>query len=543
MERLSIWFVAAGSAIVLSNPSLAQSNNREGETERSTISVRQVFDPVFRIEPLTQQISGRGGQVIPFTFKIESAQRDTVIEVRPMGLRQQRSGLILNDQANDDGDGIRLVTPQRMTLEANKTGTIEGVIQIPSSNARHHVFGLLVRDLGSQPAGETDDANSGGRTEAQISFVTQYVLRIEVTVEGARNDTADRLVIQDVTVVPVNGRPLLRATVTNPTDATQEFEMRGRMWRSRNDRAPKPVRLVMPVRQSMQSDDRYLAKLLPHATIYMEEMLPQAIASGTYEAELELLAAKRTVVRKSLPVTVNADDFPAQQILVAQTRGGLLISPNQIELSQLRGGNRRVTMQVENHSRQSQRVKLRTLDSSQREADFLIIQPVEFVLAAGAARNVSVILKGQLAPEEPVQYGTLEVAAKESSNEYWETREIPLATIFKPLGRTKIGIDSIVWDQLGTYPSFRTWVENQGNRHLPLDARLTLISDTGQRRQILGGFGKWVMPGRKSELEFRVDQPLVPGAYTMVFELQTGDEPLVLQQNIMISQSVGSTDP
>ncbi len=77
------------------------------------------------------------------------------------------------------------------------------------------------------------------------------------------------------------------------------------------------------------------------------------------------------------------------------------------------------------------------------------------------------------------------------------------------------------------YPAFRSLVINQGTTHLALDARLLIASQSGQRQVLTGGFGKWLLPGQSTNLEFRLDRELTPGNYQLVLEVQNGQESIV----------------
>ena len=57
------------------------------------IVVRESFEPTFRIEPLVNRLNGRSNEELPFKFNIESANRDTTVEIVPIGLAQDISGL------------------------------------------------------------------------------------------------------------------------------------------------------------------------------------------------------------------------------------------------------------------------------------------------------------------------------------------------------------------------------------------------------------------------------------------------------------------
>jgi hypothetical protein len=503
---------------------------------RQRVTVQETFDPTFKIEPLTQRISGRGGEVVAFKFMIESANQPADIEVVPVGLRQDLSGLILNDDSAEVADLVRLVTPAKMTLEPNKSSWVEGVVQIPKGDDQFHTIGLLIRDMGKAPGLKPGvDENGQPITQAAVRFMTQYIVRLDLVVEGVRGDSAAKAVIDDLSIVPSRGRPKLQLIVANPTGTTFEFELKARLRSSPSDRSFTPLRLVVPIRASIETDERYTARILPKCRLRMEEWLPEAIPSGRYEADLELAVDGRVVSRRTIPVDVDSEDFPAQEVLIAQAADGLQVSPAQIELSQTRGGTRRLTMLLKNSGKQAKTIDLRAVTASDLELPGVQVQPSQVSLPAGASRKVVVTMRGRGDTTQPVDYGQMVVECRSQEKEFVETKRLPLAIIYRPIGSTQISVDPVVWDDGGRYPRFRTQVRNEGDKHLPMDARLSISSSNGLRTVLYGGFGKWLMPGSKGELEFRVESTLPPGDYLLKFELQTGGEPATMEQSFRVN--------
>jgi len=502
----------------------------------SRVTIRETFEPTFRIEPLNQRISGRSGSLVAFKFLMESSNREARVQVIPIGLRQDVGGLIVNDETTQGSDLIRLLTPEYVDLTPGKANWIEGIVQIPKGESEFHTVGLLIRDLGDDATfAPTLDDQGQVRTQAAVKFVTQYVLRLDLVVEGVRSDQANRAMIEEVAITPQRGRPRLQVMVSNPTGTTFEFELRARLRSSPTDRSFQPLRLVMPIRSSMETEERFTARILPKSRLRMEELLPEAIASGEYEVDFEMIVGGRTVVRKTLALTVNAEDFPAQAVIIGQAAEGLQISPSQIELSQVRGGTRRLSLLLKNSDKYPKVVDLKAVGPAGLEITSLMIQPNQMTIPAGSSRKVSVTMRGSLQSEKAVDYGNLVLVCRSQEKEFTETKEFPMAVIYRPVGATQIAVDPVVWDDGGNYPRFRTQVRNEGESHLPLDARLSISSSVGYRAVLHGGFGKWLMPGESGSLEFRIESPLPPGEYLLRFDLQTGDEPVSMEQNFQVS--------
>ncbi len=505
-------------------------SNRKGRQ----VTIQQSFDPTFSIEPLTHRVDGRGGDVVAFKFKIQSVNRPAKVEVAAIGLRQELSGQILHDEQSPVTDSIRIMTPPVMELEAGVAASIQGVVRIPKGDAKFHTLGILVKDIGFGEEVKPKFNPDGTRqTQAGIRFVTQYVLRLDVEVVGARGEEGRQLKVEEVRMTASEGRPRLQALVLNPTETAFEFELRGRLRSSPSDRSFKPLRLVMPVRKTVEDETRYVGRVLPKSRLRMEELLPEAIAGGAYEADMELLLDGRVVARETLPIDVNAADYPAQEVLISQVDGGLQVSPAQIELSQARGGARRLTVLLKNNGKDAKTVTIKAIGESGLELGSLLVQPSEVPLPPGGSRKVALTLRGQADDDRVVDYGHLVVDVKSSDRDYEVSRELPLAVVLKELPSPDISISPIQWDPSPPYPSFRATVQNQGVSHWPLQARLTITAETGSSIQIPGGFGRWLMPGGSSSLEFRLDGALAPGKYRIRCELQQPGEPLVVEQEFV----------
>ena len=57
---------------------------------------------------------------------------------------------------------------------------------------------------------------------------------------------------------------------------------------------------------------------------------------------------------------------------------------------------------------------------------------------------------------------------------------------------------------------------------------------------LAGGFGKWLMPGESSNLEFRLDRELTPDNYQIICEMQNGQEPIIKKQMISVTDFDGA---
>ncbi len=514
-------------------PVAANSNTTQSNRE---ISVTETFSPTFSIEPLSHRLSGRENEVLPFAFKIEPRNKDADLEVAAIGLRQELTGQIYYEESSIQADLIQLLTPPKFTARANVATTIEGVVKIPKGTGKFHSLGILVKDVGKGPELPTRTNPDGTpATSAGVRFITQYLLRLDLVSESARGDSGNKLAVESVKMVSFEGRPRLQAIVTNPSGSPFEFEARARIRKSASDRSSKPLRLVTPSRASVQDETRYNSRILSESRIRMEELLPEAIAGGRYYVDLELSVDGQVVHRKTESIEVNAADFPAQEVLIAQVGGSLQVSPAQLELSQLRGGTRRATVQLTNSGQDTKTIHLKAMTSDGLENSLVLMQPTEVQLAPNSNRKVSLTLRSQPTGDKPADYGFIQVESKSDKQDFTASHSLPLAILLKKLEPTKITLSPIVWDPVGEYPGFYTTVQNLGTTHLPLQARLTIFDSKGRPTVIPSGFGKWLMPGKSSKLEFRLEGNLPPDEYVLRCELQQDGEPIRMEQNFKVT--------
>lgn len=500
------------------------------------VSVTQTFEPAFRIEPLVHRLDGRRGDILKFQFRVETKNKDADIEVSLVGLRQELSGQILHDESAVDGSVVQLVNPGRYTILRDTPHIIEGIVRVPSGEAEFYSFGVLVKDFGTQRDRAAQfDANGNELTQAGINFITQYVLRLDVEVTGARGQRAESLRLEDGQLAVANGMPGMTTLIRNPTDSAFEFELRAQLKRHAGDRSFKPFKLVMPVRQSVETEERYVGRILPKSVIRMQEIVPDAVMTGEYEMEVSMLVDGRVRNKKSFAVQADSKDFPAQQSLISHVGGSVYVSPARVELSQLRGGQRRMSLEFKNNSNETRQVRLQALNDRGTPIPGLIIQPTDFTLSAGRSRRLSVSLRRTAEFPDAIVYGDLAVTSQPVHGELAETGGVPIAVLYDSAGEPTLAMDPLRWVDTGNKPAFRGRVENTGNVHVPLDARLLIVSEAGQRFTATAGYGKWLMPGTEQDLEFRMPRQLPPGKYQLTSELQTGSSPIIHRQEFTVS--------
>jgi hypothetical protein len=528
-----------------STSSTAKSTKRTGTRVANPreVTITETFEPSFSIEPLSHRIEGRSGDVIPFKFKLETSNRRANVEVTAIGLRQELSGQILHDEESANAATfVKLVSPTKMALEPGVPALIEGVVQLPRGSARFYSLGILVKDIGiDSPLASKTNPDGSPSTQAAVRFMTQYVLRLDLELQGTRGEEGRQIVLEEVSMVPQDGRPKLQTVVFNPTETAFEFQLRGRLRSSPSDRSFKPLRLVMPVRRGVEDENRYVGRILPKSRIRMEELLPEAIAGGHYDVDLELVFDGQVVHRRTLPLDVNSRDYPAQEVLIAQVEDGIQVSPAQIELSRARGGVRRLTMLINNHSREAKTIDLKAVAENELEIGAAMIQPSTFSLSPSSSRKISISLRSIPGEERKVQYGKVVITSKSSERDYEVTHSLPLALVMDNVSEPEVKLARLQWDPSQPYPGFRIGIENTGDVHFPMQARLLIVDEYGRRVSVPGGFGRWLMPRSSGMLDFRFDQPLSPGQYQLRCEVQRQGEPLVVDQVFTVTDMENAT--
>jgi len=543
-SRQTLLSFARGVALLLSvltavevfNPSLAVA-----QTQRRSVTVQDTFNPAFQIEPLVQRISGRRGEVLHFQFALQTLNRDTDIEILKVGLRQDITGQILQDERGGATNPIEIVGDTKVHLTRDIPYLLEGLLRVPDNDASFHSLGILVRDSGTRKE-QAPELDSGGKpvTKAGIRFVTNYVLRVDLDVSGVRGEQARALVLEEGSITPLNGLPKVSVIVRNPASTAFEYEMRTHLRSAPSDRTFDDLRMVMPVRAAMENEERYIGRVLPGCRVRMEELLPQHLLSGSYQLEAELLNGGRVINRRTFNIEVDSEDFPAQEVKVKQIGGGLYISPSQLELSQARGGQRRATIEIKNTSSQAKSISFSLQTAQGSPLNNVLVQPESFTLSAGRKRKVSMTLRSKSNFTNPVEFGSLQVKSTDTTQQYSNTGVVPIAIILGQAQEPKIDLQPLRFVPDAKYPSFRSVVSNQGSIHIPLEARLLIASESGQRRVLAGGFGKWLMPGESSNLEFRLDRELTPDNYQIICEMQNGQEPIIKKQMISVTDFDGA---
>ncbi len=474
--------------------------------------------PAFRIVPMVHRFEAPRGKLLNFEFQVESLDRPTSLRIRPVGLRQQENGVIMPDEEAPGADAVRMLTPSEVDLDPTESFTIRGRIQLPRSKSAFHSFGILVKDLG-RPVGDGPNREPG-KPRVAIKFVTQYLLRCDVSVLGVANDDVRRLQITSGELADAGGYPQARVWIANPTDSFLEFGVRCRVTLPESQARQRPFSLVLPVRENAPGPERYVARILPHSRVRLGELVPDAVLPGAYQLDVELHSRGRFQSKAQFPVVVGDDDFPAQREAVLPLASHVSVEPAKIELSLRRRGQRFLALTFTNHRNEDVEIRTSAGSGDDSLGEFVQVRPAAFTLPAHSSRKALVLL-GTPPDLAANRYGKLNVHIDLPDGDQ-QARTIPVAVLARVEDEPKLSVGAARWDDRSPRPALVVPVSNEGSVHLPLSAKLTVANNRGQAMELTTGFGRWLLPGQSGELTFEPPAPLPAGTYRWRIEIHIG---------------------
>ncbi|MGH7127048.1 MAG: hypothetical protein ACREJB_07820 [Planctomycetaceae bacterium] len=533
---------------------LAQNQNRRvvprnpGQREQVRL---EGLEPAFRIEPLVHEFEAPRGRLLPFEFKVKSLRKTTSLRVRAVAMRQQDTGIIVPDTESPPPPEIRIDTPASMLLREDQEAVIRGRVTVPLSDSQFHSYGVLVTDLGQVVPGQgVDRPGEPEKRRVGIRFITQYLLRIDISVRGALGLSIRNVRMEGGEILDVEGRPMVRVWLSNPVDHPFEFQVRCHLTREggvSGDSFP----LIMPCRAAQLPPRRDTSRLLAHSRIRVEQMLPDPIFPGAYTLHAEIIAGRRPQLRASFPVLVRDGDFPAQGSRVVEVANAVSVTPPQIELSLRPGGDRFVPVTIGNNSRQTMDVQFAARaflpsdaavppgGAADAEVDWLMVRPARMTLPPGRSRKVLIGLRAHRDLDSH-RYGLLRVQVAPETGNVDGAIDLPVALMTSADVPVDLHTDAIHLET-GPHGAAFVWpLRNAGAVHVPLRARLSVTDPFGRTFSLKAGFDRWLLPGRADQLRFRIPSTPPPGEYQLNALLEVpGGEPIVLEQTLEIEDEGG----
>lgn len=497
----------------------AQSSTANGSASK-TVALTQKVQPSFYIEPVVQRFEGRRGEVIPFEFLIASTGKEMDVFVQAVSLRQEETGIILHDPSRPPPGAVRFATPTEFKLSPGEARQIRGEVTVPLVRANFFSFGMLVRDQGQMTARDTADRGAAeADTKAGVRFVTQYVLRVDVETPEAAGSALGRLELRDGGVHSVNGYPLARAYVVNPTDYAFEFHVRGAVSFSGAAIHSNFFRLGMLSRANLAPEERTLVRIMPHSRLRLEAPLRAPLFPGEHDLHVGVSNGRREMVGGDFPLAVSAGDFPAAETMFACLGRAVSVTPAYIRLGNSAGADRTTGLKFTNYSALPQEVSLDVRPLPGGPSPPIHLSSRSFVLRPGSSKYVRAMIRSQRG-QEGAHYGWVHVTTVGKRGAE-ANKSLPVALFHGPPEEPLLAYTPLELYQQDGVSAFRMTVKNQGQGFVPLHAELEIGSQIGREMHMTSGYGRWLSPGESTELRFIPRRPLAPGEYQLSLQSRT----------------------
>ncbi len=423
-----------------------------------SVKISDQIRPAFSIDPIVNRLTARRGKVLSVEFGITNEGVATTLEIRTVALTQDENGTIFPNEKIPAPQEFELLTPGIVSLGAEEMFIIKGRVRVPDTQSTFHTFGLLVRDAGQVKAQPNPEKPDGPRVG--IRFVTQYLLRCDISVEGVRSENAAKLQIDGGELVEVNGIPVVRVFVVNPTEGPIEFGLRTQIRQSEESEDRPTFPLGMPVRSNLEPPEKYLGRILAGARVRLESPLNSPIFPGQYYLEASLLDDNRVLAKSGFPIVVAEGDYPAQGLATTQAAPGLLASPSQIELSLQRGGSRTEVLNFENTGSTAIEIEVLAEGFDGAPVTWAGVRPNKVTLAPGASRKVAVTLAAS-GDTNSHKYARLRVKSTPTGGSTTDTTPVTVAALGRSMSYPKLEAGDLTWDTEHGTPAFVIDVKNR----------------------------------------------------------------------------------
>jgi hypothetical protein len=499
------------------------------------LALKPEVKPAFHVMPMTHRFVARRGKLIPFQFELESIDRATTVTVEMVALKQDLSGTILPDTDSPAPDNVKLLSPDRMELKDNESKQIKCQVRVPLTQANFHSFGILVTDLGRVVERTPLQAGDNVTRRVGIRFVTRYMLRVDIEIEGTRGEDVSKIEIESADLVDADGFPKARAIIMNPTDSPLELQAVCRLLGGGSQIGKHKFNLVMPSRFSMDSEERHDIRILPGARIRLEELVRDVVFPGAHDLEIDLISNHRSRKKDVIPIDVRPGDFPGQDAEILQAVRDVTISPAHVELSWRRGGKRMRAIEIQNNSPETVHVDAMK-STSPREREWLIMQPSSVSIRPGSKRRIMAMIdiKQQYTAS---RYTKITLSLNNDRGESVGTYDLPVALLTRSEETPKLQIGSLGWDGVSQPPAFVVPINNDGEVHAALNAKLVMTDAFGRAVEMQSGYGRWLLPGKQTELRFKTEFAPPPGDYRFKLTIDGTNamEPIEVEDMIRFS--------
>ncbi|QEG21461.1 hypothetical protein [Mariniblastus fucicola] len=468
--------------------------------------VEAAFKPAFYCKPAVNRIDARKGQTIPFEFRMEPVRENVRVSVRPVALRQFETGAIRADLESPAPAEIILDSKTEYDLQLGEEMILSGKIRLPKNDSDFHSFGILVQDNGYLDDNPTRD----GQVTYGVKFVSQYILRCDVTVTNGRGTDINKLEIETAELAEYNGVPSAQVMVFNPTDSTIEFELESNLSREGYAETKKGIKLFAPINSSDNPPQKYITRIFPKTRLRMVSGWPNAIFPGEFAFETRVMRKRKTIFVATTPLMIGPDDFPAQATFASQVSPGIHVHPAQLFLSRQRGAKRFVPVHLTNLSNRKVTLDLAPVDDRGEVIKWLSVRPQQISIAPGAKRK-SMLSVTSRADNESHRLAYLNIVELDEEGRYDKQCNLPVAfqgsDPFSPI----LATNAMRLDTDVEGGAFVVDVMNQSPLPIPISATIKYRSATGNNQTAETGYGKWLLPSSQRRLEFRIESSIPEG--------------------------------
>lgn len=515
-------------------------NERENETEvNGRVLEQNQIRPAFRVEPIVHRLEARRGEDIPIEFSLLSTGRPTRLLIKPIAITQRENGVIAVDESVPAPDAVRVEGPEIVSMESGADHIIKAHVRVPLVKSTFHSFGILVRDLGLDRDDPRKNANDDS-IRFGVKFVTQYLLRADISVLGVQSEDISQLEFQSVELAEEDGRAKLQTFLFNPTDSPMALEVNCQILKKGASEGHALFGLAMPIRLHMPEPENHQIKILPKTRLQLEEFIPHPLAAGEHAAHFTVLDGRRIGKTSVLNFNVDLLDFPAQNTNLVAISEVITAEPAQVELSLARGGKRVVPLKLKNFGNNPVTLKLSAVIADGSLSEYVDVRPDQTTIRPGGTRNVLLMLKSTTDLAEH-QYAYLKVDTVNAGQSEEPLEMVKLAMISRSEKQPELQFENMVWDASGSTPALVLPVMNLGGKHVPLHGTMTITSIDGASMKLVAGYGRWLLPGEKDKFRFRFKTLPPAGQYTVNLVIDLGPDLDPIETTSTIQFSAGPT--
>ena len=519
-----------------------EGKDASGPGGERVVTINQMVETAFRVEPVVQRLKAGRGEVVPFSYSIESNGKSMDVELKVVALRQEENGAILHDETSAPTTALKLSTPKDFAIAPGKAMVVKGELTVPLTKTNFHSFGILVRDQGQiKKLNPKVDAQGKRLTQAGVRFITQYVLRCDVEVTNGSGAKVGDLKIEQAELAEQDGWAVARAYLSNPTDSAVECSVRCTIPGLDTASRAKFFPLGLPSRADMDERDRYVVRILPHSRVRVEAPTASAVPFGDQKLQIEVVAGQARGAKDEFPVKVELGDFPAQESLLARTEQSLAISPGRVLLSKIKGGKTALPIILSNPTAVAQEVELETVDLQGHPLVGLALSAKRVVIKPNSAQTVTAMIKTQKGLDKPI-FGFLRVTPAGQGAPSAAATKIPVALMYGEPTAPKVTFTELALHSSGANRKFVVQAKNEGAGFAPIHGSLTLADERGTTLRMRAGYGKWLLPGETADLIFKPNTAIPDGSYQVKLSLSTSDGQPAIETttNIRIGPSAES---